>query len=330
MVGWGRLLEVGTGFHPELSGRENIFLSGAILGMRRTEIARQFDEIVAFAEIEKFLDTPVKRYSSGMYVRLAFAVAAHLEPEILLVDEVLAVGDAQFQKKCLGKMGDVAHEGRTVLFVSHNMGAIAELCGTALCFKDGEIADSGSGREVVRRHLSSYFDAEYFEISSLRPSGYGEEVRFQDIRLAGTNGSDIAYRQPLSFCLTLQADRFVSELTLGGSIYDETGTCIGNIITDHLIELDCGQRIEVTMIFRRLVLAPGNYYMVFSIGTGTLGTHRQRHDYDIVIGKPSFRILPVGSSQAIHSWDPSWGRLIIEDIDIHVDLIQTSQTAGVG
>ena len=121
----GSLLEVGTGFHPELTGRENIYLNGAILGMRRTEIEKKFDEIVAFSEIEKFLDTPVKRYSSGMYVRLAFAVAAHLEPEILLVDEVLAVGDAAFQKKCLGKMNDVARHGRTILFVSHNMGAIA-------------------------------------------------------------------------------------------------------------------------------------------------------------------------------------------------------------
>jgi lipopolysaccharide transport system ATP-binding protein len=123
------LLEVGTGFHPELTGRENIFLNGAILGMSKVEIRRKFDEIVAFAEVEKFLDTPVKRYSSGMYVRLAFAVAAHLEPEILVVDEVLAVGDAAFQKKCLGKMEDIAtHEGRTILFVSHNMGAIKALC----------------------------------------------------------------------------------------------------------------------------------------------------------------------------------------------------------
>src|SRR5579859_915879 len=126
----GSLLEVGTGFHPELTGRENIFLNGAILGMRRSEIRRQFDAIVDFAEVEKFLDTPVKRYSSGMYVRLAFAVAAHLDPEILIVDEVLAVGDAQFQNKCLGKMGEVARSGRTVLFVSHNMAAIRQLCST--------------------------------------------------------------------------------------------------------------------------------------------------------------------------------------------------------
>ncbi|PJC75311.1 MAG: ABC transporter ATP-binding protein, partial [Syntrophobacterales bacterium CG_4_8_14_3_um_filter_49_14] len=126
------LLEVGTGFHPELTGRENIYLNGTILGMTRVEIKRKFDEIVAFAEVEKYLDTPVKRYSSGMYVRLAFAVAAHLEPEILVVDEVLAVGDTQFQKKCLGKMGDVATEGRTVLFVSHNMAAVEQLCSRAI------------------------------------------------------------------------------------------------------------------------------------------------------------------------------------------------------
>ena len=124
----GSLLEVGTGFHPELSGRENVYLNGAILGMSRADIRRRFDEIVAFADIERFLDTPVKRYSSGMYMRLAFAVAAHLEPEILVIDEVLAVGDAAFQAKCLGKMEDVANEGRTVLFVSHNMAAIAQLC----------------------------------------------------------------------------------------------------------------------------------------------------------------------------------------------------------
>ncbi|MGZ6346210.1 MAG: ABC transporter ATP-binding protein, partial [Anaerolineales bacterium] len=123
----GSLLEVGTGFHPELTGRENIYLNGAILGMKRSEIERKFDEIIAFSEIEKFIDTPVKRYSSGMYLRLAFAVAAHLEPEILVVDEVLAVGDAEFQKKCLGKMGDVAQQGRTVLFVSHNMSAVLRL-----------------------------------------------------------------------------------------------------------------------------------------------------------------------------------------------------------
>ncbi len=149
------LLEVGTGFHPELTGRENIFLNGAILGMGRAEIKSKFDEIVAFAEVEKFLDTPVKRYSSGMYVRLAFAVAAHLEPEILIVDEVLAVGDSQFQKKCLGKMHDVAKGGRTVLFVSHNMNAVESLCTGALSLKKGSLCELASDvRGVIMRYLT--------------------------------------------------------------------------------------------------------------------------------------------------------------------------------
>jgi len=149
----GSLLEVGTGFHPELTGRENIYLSGAILGMKKAEIERKFDEIVAFAELEKFIDTPVKRYSSGMFVRLAFAVAAHLEPEILLVDEVLAVGDAAFQKKCLGKMGDVAKEGRTVLFVSHNMAAVSRLCGKVMWLDNGEVRDAGNPNTVISAYL---------------------------------------------------------------------------------------------------------------------------------------------------------------------------------
>ena len=147
------LLEVGTGFHPELTGRENVFLNGAILGMSKAEITRKFDEIVAFAEIEKFIDTPVKRYSSGMYVRLAFAVAAHLEPEILIVDEVLAVGDAQFQKKCLGKMESVGKEGRTVLFVSHNMGAIRQLCTRGILLRNGTIVYEGYSSEVADYYL---------------------------------------------------------------------------------------------------------------------------------------------------------------------------------
>ena len=148
------LLEVGTGFHAELTGRENVYLNGAILGMTRSEVQRKFDEIVAFAEVDTFLDTPVKRYSSGMYVRLAFAVAAHLEPEILVVDEVLAVGDAEFQKKCLGKMGDVARAGRTVLFVSHNMAAVQALCGRAVLLRQGEIVMFDAVAPTLKRYLA--------------------------------------------------------------------------------------------------------------------------------------------------------------------------------
>jgi lipopolysaccharide transport system ATP-binding protein len=151
----GSLLEVGTGFHPELTGRENIYLNGAILGMKRAEIEGKFDEIVSFAEVEKFIDTPVKRYSSGMYLRLAFAVAAHLEPEILVVDEVLAVGDAEFQRKCLGKMGEVAEAGRTVIFVSHNMSAISRLTEDTIVLDQGEIAFSGPTAEAVDFYMTS-------------------------------------------------------------------------------------------------------------------------------------------------------------------------------
>ena len=151
----GSLLEVGTGFHPELTGRENVYLNGTILGMKKAEVDRKFDEIVAFSGVEKFIDTPVKRYSSGMYVRLAFAVAAHLDPEILIVDEVLAVGDAEFQKKCLGKMSDVAGEGRTVLFVSHNMGSIQSLCTRAILLNQGRIASMGDPGDMISKYLSS-------------------------------------------------------------------------------------------------------------------------------------------------------------------------------
>ncbi|MGD9874977.1 MAG: ABC transporter ATP-binding protein [Kiritimatiellia bacterium] len=147
------LLEVGTGFHPELTGRENIYLNGAILGMTRAEVSRKFDEIVAFSEIDQFIDTPVKRYSSGMYVRLAFAVAAHLDPEILVVDEVLAVGDAEFQKKCLGKMNDVAKQGRTVLFVSHNMGSVRALCSSAMVLKSGRMHSFGAAADQIAGYL---------------------------------------------------------------------------------------------------------------------------------------------------------------------------------
>ena len=173
----GSLLEVGTGFHPELTGRENIFLNGAILGMRRREIERKFDEIVAFAEVERFIDTPVKRYSSGMYVRLAFAVAAHLDPEILLVDEVLAVGDAEFQKKCLGKMKDVAGEGRTVLFVSHNMAAVQTLCLRALLLQAGSIIASGPAQDIVVAYEDSLCDSRSEATHCLRAVGQGDSGR---------------------------------------------------------------------------------------------------------------------------------------------------------
>jgi lipopolysaccharide transport system ATP-binding protein len=180
----GSLLEVGTGFHPELTGRENVFLNGAILGMKRGDIAARFDEIIAFADTEKFLDTPVKYYSSGMYTRLAFAVAAHLEPEILIVDEVLSVGDAEFQKKCLGKMGDVARQGRTVLFVSHNMAAVKALCGKAILLNSGVIASMGNVADVIEDYsLSVAPQASVREWQDPAMAPGNENVRLSYVRI---------------------------------------------------------------------------------------------------------------------------------------------------
>jgi lipopolysaccharide transport system ATP-binding protein len=179
----GSLLEVGTGFHPELTGRENIYLNGAILGMKRREIQRKFDEMVAFAEVEKFIDTPVKRYSSGMYLRLAFSVAAHLEPEILLVDEVLAVGDAAFQAKCLGKMGSVASDGRTVLFVSHNMSAIATLCPTSVWLSGGELVYAGETGTAISNYFEATRSSETIELHERRDRSGSGVVRFTEFYL---------------------------------------------------------------------------------------------------------------------------------------------------
>ncbi len=187
----GSLLEVGTGFHPELTGRENIFLNGAILGMRRAEIAGKFDEIVAFAEVEKFLDTPVKHYSSGMYLRLAFAVAAHLEPNILLVDEVLAVGDAAFQKKCTGKMSDVARQGRTVMFVSHNMAAVRQLCSSAFLLSEGTVVESGSPEEIIRQYLQLTFADTNNDLTTISAREGAGDIRFSSIRFEDETGMQV-------------------------------------------------------------------------------------------------------------------------------------------
>jgi lipopolysaccharide transport system ATP-binding protein len=196
----GSLLEVGTGFHPELTGRENTFLSGAILGMGKSEIKRKFDEIVAFAELEQFIDTPVKHYSSGMYVRLAFAVAAHLEPEILFVDEVLAVGDAAFQKKCLGKMGDVSRHGRTIVFVSHNMTALQRLCTRVVWLNDGKVTDAGDPRKVIDHYLQTNAVANLESVweDNLTAPG-NDRVRLRSVRVLPQtdSGGPITVHTPL-------------------------------------------------------------------------------------------------------------------------------------
>jgi lipopolysaccharide transport system ATP-binding protein len=230
----GSLLEVGTGFHPELTGRENIYLNGAILGMGRTEIARKFDEIIAFSEVEKFVDTPVKYYSSGMYVRLAFSVAAHLEPEILMVDEVLAVGDAHFKKKCLNKIQDVGQQGRTVLFVSHDMSAITRLCSRAILLNSGKVLQDGLSDQVVGAYLSSELGTSAVrEWPDLSQAPGNDVVRLRAVRVHTEDGrtSDVAdIRKPVGIEMEYQVLKSGSVLTPNFWLVNEEGITVFLVI----------------------------------------------------------------------------------------------------
>lgn len=269
----GSLLEVGTGFHPELTGRENIYLNGAILGMRKVEIDRKFDEVVAFAEIERFLDTPVKRYSSGMYVRLAFAVAAHLEPEILVVDEVLAVGDAAFQKKCLGKMSDVASGGRTVLFVSHNMNAVQRLCSHAVLLEQGQLVAAGQTEDVVNLYLAnsvSHSPNTWIDVSHLNRRGTGQ-ARVSTLRFSSC---DKAYDfhlypgGPLEITMHMCSDTNRTLDSLAAIIYDRYGTKLINADTISIgqsVTLSQGENV-VRLRIEALHLNPGVYQMGWWLG----------------------------------------------------------------
>lgn len=235
----GSLLEVGTGFHPELTGRENIFLNGAILGMTRVQIRSRLDEIVAFAEIAAFLDTPVKRYSSGMYVRLAFAVAAHLDPEILLVDEVLAVGDYAFQRKCLGKMEDVSRSGRTVLFVSHNMTAVSGLCTRAILLEQGRLVDNGPPGEVIRRFLSAGEVRQTERIWTADAAPGNHLVRLRAIRLIPQGDmADAPIDVATSFDIQVEYDKLTSNAPTNVGLYVSNlqGVCLFNTVSqqEHL------------------------------------------------------------------------------------------------
>ena len=227
------LLEVGTGFHPELTGKENIFLNGAILGMRRAEIKRKFDEIVAFAGVERYIDTPVKRYSSGMYVRLAFAVAAHLESEILIVDEVLAVGDAEFQKKCLGKMGDVSKgEGRTVLFVSHNMSAIAQLCRSAILLENGRLSQYGAVDRITAKYLAGDGGDRGQHGCWIAKADGPRDINFRPVRFELLNGNGervafpIAKSETVFVEITFEIGELDPALTIGYALHNEQGQLV--------------------------------------------------------------------------------------------------------
>jgi homopolymeric O-antigen transport system ATP-binding protein len=266
----GSLLEIGTGFHSELSGRDNVFLGGAILGMRRAEIVRRFDEIVAFAELERFIDTPVKHYSSGMYVRLAFAVAAYLEPEILLVDEVLAVGDVQFQKKCLGRMGDVAKQGRTVLFVSHNVGAIKALCTGAILLEEGRLAMRGAVDDCVRRYgegTRAIAIEPTIALADRRRRYPADLVRFTQLTLLDGNGQasrSFRYNEPMivrARFAAAQRLRVSVEVVLKGASGERIAWFGSAKFQGLWFQAVAGSETEVELHVPRLPLARGRYTM---------------------------------------------------------------------
>ena len=312
------LLEVGTGFHPELTGRENISLNGAILGMSKEEITRKFDEIVAFAEVEKFLDTPVKRYSSGMYVRLAFAVAAHLEPEVLIVDEVLAVGDAAFQKKCLNKMGEVAGEGRTILFVSHNISALNTLCNEAVYLERGRVKEVGKATSVLKSYTAELFTHDVSDIANLRVSGYGEKIRFTDVKLISDSDKVVPFGEPITYTLTVCSDTDLDGLSIGSSIFSDEGYCVGSLIAKENFSIKANQSIDLKLKMPNFNLAPGSYYAGLSIGQGGF-KDTNRFDLDAIVGTPSFQVVSLEKGEnALLNWHSSWGNIAITESSLMI------------
>jgi len=304
----GSLLEVGTGFHSELSGRENIYLNGSILGMRRQEIDRKFDEMVAFAEIDKFLDTPVKHYSSGMYVRLAFAVAAHLEPEILIVDEVLAVGDSRFQKKCLGKMSDVSKEGRTILFVSHNVGAVNSLTRKCIYINDGRVVTIGNSRSVIEQYLiemngqkngsAGTLDFNRRELSSNAP------VRITNLWINdGADGSPlIQMGDPFTIHIQLEAlteIRDANVTVILKNSRDEKIAVLFSWDSGFFLSMQPGQQLLKAQV-EGLFLAPGQYLADVGINQST-----ETLAYDVILDFPVFTIS--SDAHVTHWPDRPWG-----------------------
>jgi lipopolysaccharide transport system ATP-binding protein len=289
------LLEVGTGFHPELTGRENIYLNGAILGMSRAEIRAKFDEIVAFAEVEKFLDTPVKRYSSGMYVRLAFAVAAHLEPEILIVDEVLAVGDAQFQKKCLGKMEDVSkNEGRTVLFVSHNMGVIAQLCQNAILLKNGKLHEIGNTRKIIDNYvLNSHGNSNTYEASALEKKREIFISKVETLNDSGEKCEDFQFDNNINMKVGISIIKKIPGLKLSVTLQNTNGEYLSTIVEDLEPFYDAKKEIVLTFRFPPKIIAPNSYAFRLAVFLPNVSV------YDLVEMICPIRIYDSGTTMAL-------------------------------
>lgn len=311
----GSLLEVGTGFHPELTGRENIFLNGAILGMHRAEVARKFDEIVAFAEVEQFLDTPVKRYSSGMHVRLAFAVAAHLEPDVLLVDEVLAVGDAAFQRKCLGKMDDVATGGRTVLFVSHQMGAVERLCSRVVLLDRGSVRADGPPDEIVGRYLSDAGDVNpVVQIAEETPRYGTGGCRITEVRLRGGEGRDglpVRTGAPLDVDISFKSIDYRGSLVAGILIRDRYERFLCDLRSAHdatRFDVDAGGAYVAEARIDSLGLYPGEYSLGVWVAKPTT------EDLDYVPDACRVVVEDDGSLLKEGRLDPKWGQFYVPSV----------------
>jgi lipopolysaccharide transport system ATP-binding protein len=300
------LLEVGTGFHPELTGRENIFLNGVVLGMKRAEVARKFDEIVAFSGVEKFLDTPVKRYSSGMYVRLAFAVAAHLDPEILIVDEVLAVGDAEFQEKCLGAMSRLGSEGRTVLFVSHNMAAISNLTTRCLVMDGGRCAFSGPSDDAIEKYIERNVrsDSGSCDFSDIRrPSWLGERlIDLMDARLDGAVGGHLRAGKVIRMDVGVAAAADVPDFVLIVTISARDGHPVGTGFSRVGGGMARGERAVLKVEIEDPGFAPGRYSFSFVAVTAGWSPADAVHNvlrFDLQ--------APDRLPESQHAWDPDWG-----------------------
>jgi len=315
----GSLLEVGTGFHPELTGRENVLLNGAILGMKRSEILAKFDEIVAFAEVEAFIDTPVKHYSSGMYLRLAFSVAAHLEPEILLVDEVLAVGDVAFQKRCLGKMDDVARNGRTVICVSHNLESIRRLCSHAVLLESGRVAAFGPTHAVVQEYLSRDYQRPSpgvrIDVSGVRRTGTGA-ARFMSVQYGadvdGVHGKTASNGQ-MTFVLEIHSDQPRQVRSLAVFLCDQFGTKVLNADTLHIhrtVSLRQGRNV-LKLGIAAVHLTPGFYRVGLWLADPVQARATAEAACDYIESAFEIEVTPPASGQV-----PGTGALVACDFDV--------------
>jgi lipopolysaccharide transport system ATP-binding protein len=312
------LLEVGTGFHPELTGRENIYLNGAILGMRKSEIKRKFDEIVDFSGVERYIETPVKRYSSGMYVRLAFAVAAHLESEILIVDEVLAVGDAEFQKKCIGKMGDISKgEGKTVLFVSHNMQSVVSLCTRGIMLKNGALQLDGNVKDVVDSYLNTGYSINKENLKAHRIAS-GGIIDIEDVTMSTLTGV-VPYNEDISLNVSLASKSVENHSNLYFYFkilnVNEEVVLVSCSEMPFSLEAKQARRFEV-ILNKRQELMPGKYKVMLALVDGHI-LNDTYSTYDIINGYPFFEIVPssnLGGFDNVHRWNQSWGSLMTNHI----------------